>query len=68
MADGGRVVVVQVHVLGGQIGGGAPLEEGVEHLMGVSDGVGAGVGAGVGMGVAITSGRANTAACESATA
>ena len=53
MADGGRVVVVQVHVLGGQIGGGAPLEEGVEHLMGVSDGVGAGMGMGVGMGAGV---------------
>ena len=46
MADGGRVAAVEVRVLGGQLGGGAPLEQGVEHLMGVSDGVGDGVGDG----------------------
>ena len=59
MADGGRVAAVEVRVLGGQLGGGAPLKQGVEHLMGVSDGVGDGVGDGdgdsdgVGMGVGV---------------
>ena len=33
MADGGRGVAVDGHALGGQRGRGAPLEQGLEHLM-----------------------------------
>ena len=53
MVDGGRVVAVEERVLGRQRGGGAPLEEGVEHLAGVSDGDGVGMGVGVDVGVSV---------------